>query len=119
MPDRLHRTRYTSRRSGRGQALVLMLVVAGLAAGMFVFSMANNVSRTAASANTNALALAQAKEALIGYVVDDQTTRPGAFPCPDTNDNGTADIYSGSDCPGYVAGSNVYSDDCRGRHSVA
>src|SRR3972149_3020211 len=55
-------------------------------------------------------ALAQAKAALIMYVTitNLSTTRPGAFPCPDTDNNGTANLYSGTNCPGYVSGSDVY-----------
>jgi len=106
----LHRTRRKSQRSERGQALLLLLllVVLGLATGIFVFSNANNVSSAAASVNADALALAQAKQALIGYVAMINTTRPGAFPCPDTDNDGSADLYSGTNCPGYVSGSNVY-----------
>lgn len=60
-------------------------------------------------------ALAQAKEALIGYAASDNN-RPGSLPCPDliTNvsgnipNDGTTDLYAGNDCPGYVASSNVY-----------
>src|ERR1035437_6851261 len=108
MLDHLHRTRYTSRRSERGQALVLLLVVLGLATGIFVFSIVSNVSLTASRNNVNALALAQAKQALIGYAGSDSNW-PGSLPCPDTNNNdGSADLFSGSNCQGYVATSNVY-----------
>jgi hypothetical protein len=103
MLDHLHRTRYTLRRSERGQALVLLLVVLGLAAGMFVFSMVSNVSRTNADNNTNALVLAQAKEALIGYAASD-SNRPGSLPCPDTDNDGGAEspFTSGTECPSYI-----------------
>ena len=107
MLDHLHRTRYPSRRSERGQALLLLLVVLGLATGMFVFSMAGNVSSATARADRDTFALAQARQALIGYAASDNN-RPGSLPCPDTDNDGSANLYSGIDCPGYVASSNVY-----------
>ncbi len=110
--DHLHRRRYPSRRSERGQALMLLLVLLGMAASVFVFSTTSNMS-TYVSATAERIdndALAQAKAALIRYVTitNLSTTRPGAFPCPDTDNNGTANLYSGTNCPGYVTGSDVY-----------
>jgi len=80
MSNHLHRTRYASRRSERGQALLLLLAVLGLASGMLVFSMVIDVSRTAASANTNALALADTKAALIGWAASRGDTVGNARP---------------------------------------
>jgi len=107
VPDHLHRKRCTPRQSERGQALLLLVVLMGLATGMFVFSMASNVSSATARADRDALALAQARQALIGYAASDDN-RPGSLPCPDTDNDGSAELYSGTDCPGYVSGSNVY-----------
>jgi len=47
------------------------------------------------------LALAQAKEALIGKSIlyDDY---PGSLPCPDTNDDGESDAGGSNDCPKYI-----------------
>ncbi len=111
VPDHLNRTCYP-RRSEHGQALVLLLVLLGLAASVFVFSAASNVS-TYVSPTAERIdrdVLAQAKAALIMYVTitNLNTNRPGNFPCPDTDNDGIANLYSGSNCPGYVSGSNVY-----------
>jgi hypothetical protein len=46
-------------------------------------------------------ALAQAKQALIGRAASD-ATRPGSLPCPDTNNDGSAEMLAGNDCPSYV-----------------
>jgi len=50
-----------------------------------------------------ALALAQAKEALLGYAAAD-INHPGSLPCPDANDDGLSDAkdYTGSACVAYV-----------------
>ncbi|HMK14530.1 MAG TPA: hypothetical protein VK460_05910 [Burkholderiales bacterium] len=95
------------RPSERGQALILILILLGLLSGMVVFNALSGVTLTAERNNITALALAQAKQALIGYAASDNNF-PGSLPCPDTNNNGSADLYAGSDCPGYVGGSNVY-----------
>lgn len=46
-------------------------------------------------------ALFEAKSALIGRAMLDQN-RPGSLPCPDTNDDGSAEIFSGNKCPSYL-----------------
>ena len=112
MLDHLHRRRYTPPRSERGQALILLLVLLGMAASIFVFNTASNVS-TYVSPTAERIdndALAQAKAALIQYVTitNLNTNRPGTFPCPDTDNDGIVNLYSGTNCPGYVSGSNVY-----------
>jgi hypothetical protein len=45
--------------------------------------------------------LAQARLALIGRAATDDN-RPGSLPCPDTNDDGIAELLSGNACPSYV-----------------
>jgi hypothetical protein len=45
--------------------------------------------------------LSQAMDALIGRAVAD-ANRPGSLPCPDTNDDGVAEIFAGSHCPSYI-----------------
>lgn len=46
-------------------------------------------------------ALAEAKAVLIGRAIMDQN-RPGSLPCPDTDDNGSADLFAGNRCPKYI-----------------
>jgi len=83
-------------RKQRGQALLLLvaLVVLGLTALGLGFI------RPATSAinadNRTTQALAQAKDALLGWGISDQN-RPGLLPYPDRNADGAYDGYS--DCP--------------------
>ena len=84
----------------RGAALLIMLVilVVGIAT-VLINSLTSSTVNTARQATT-AAALAQAKEALIGYAAKD-TTRPGELPCPDVNDDGQLTMgtdYIGSNC---------------------
>lgn len=46
-------------------------------------------------------ALAQAKAALLGRAVSDGN-RPGSLPCPDTDNDGSAQLLAGIECPSYV-----------------
>lgn len=85
----------------RGQALfaTLLLLVAGI--GSLVFYMADPSRLQRTSDEKTAAALAQAKEALIGWRLNDNA-RPGVLPCPDTNDDGNAEPVSGNECPSYI-----------------
>ena len=53
------------------------------------------------SEKTTAAVLALAKEALIGRSATDNN-RPGSLPCPDLNNDGIAELFSGSACPAYI-----------------
>lgn len=46
-------------------------------------------------------ALGEARDALIGRAVQD-ANRPGSLPCPDTDGDGSAEIFSGIGCPAYI-----------------
>ena len=85
----------------RGAALMLMLVIVvmGIAAAL-VGSLSTTALKNARQ-ETTAVALAQAKDALIGRAVSDNNM-PGSLPCPDTNDDGSAELLSGNDCPSYI-----------------
>jgi len=88
-------------RKQRGAALMVMLVI--LIIGVTVMLL-NSLSSTALRIERDKIttdALAQAKEALIGRAVAD-ANRPGSLPCPDTNDDGTAESLVGNDCPSYI-----------------
>lgn len=71
----------------RGQALLLILVVLLLSFGAIFYTSVNPKSLTLERDRTTNAALAQAKDALIGYAVKD-ATRPGELPCPDVNNDG-------------------------------
>lgn len=91
----------------RGQAAIILLLIVGFGVAALVFGMATPGKESIEGDKKTAAALAQAKEALIGYAASD-SNRPGSLPCPDADSNGNAEPFVGSECPGYVAGSNVY-----------
>jgi hypothetical protein len=71
----------------RGAAvLILMLIVMLGLITIFSFRMDHKAPELNADRQT-ALALVQAKEALLGYAASD-VNRPGSLPCPDINDDG-------------------------------
>lgn len=79
--------------------ILLVIIIAGLAGALI-----SSLSLTAlenARKKTNFAALEQAKDALIGRAVTDNTI-PGSLPCPDTNNDGTAELLVGSNCPSYI-----------------
>ena len=100
MPTR-HTANFKQGRGGqRGAALMVMLVLLVVSvAAILVNSLTTTSLKNARKAQT-AAALAQAKEALIAYAVND-ANRPGELPCPDFNNDGMITLspdYSGSNC---------------------
>lgn len=83
----------------RGAALIVMLVIMVMGAATFLV---NSLSRSALQIKQDqktSEALAQAKEALIGYAASVDLTgskRPGDLPCPDTNNDGLQEISCGN-----------------------
>jgi hypothetical protein len=87
--------------SQHGQIIILTVLILALGTGFLVYSMAGPRSIDyRKNAKTDA-ALAMAKEALIGRAVAD-SNHPGSLPCPDTNDDGIAEIFAGIACPSYI-----------------
>lgn len=84
----------------RGAVLMVMLVILVVSvAAILVNSLTATSLKNSRKAQT-AAALAQAKEALIGYAVSDPN-RPGELPCPDVNDDGKLTMnvdYIGNNC---------------------
>lgn len=76
--------------------MMLILILAGI--GLFAFRLDRKGPEQNADRQT-AAALAQAKEALLGYAASDGNL-PGSIPCPDANNDGTSDLtdYSGPNC---------------------
>ena len=85
----------------QGYALVLVLLLIGVALSTVLFSYITPFAQTINSDKITAAALAQAKDALIGRAAADDN-RPGSLPCPDTNNDGQAELFSGNNCPSYV-----------------
>jgi len=95
------------RQRGQAMMIVAFLVALGIYALIVTTSSSTSVTIAQRQAAITERAFAQAKEALIGYAASD-ANRPGSLPCPDTDNNGNAQAFSSSDCPGYIAGSNVF-----------
>lgn len=84
----------------RGMALMMMLIIVMLGAAAVLASSLRSAALQIDRDKTTADALAQAKEALIGYAARD-TNHPGSLPCPDVDDDGLLKMnvdYIGSRC---------------------
>jgi hypothetical protein len=81
----------------RGQAIILTVLILALGAGFLVYSLASPRAIAAQKNAETAAALAQVKEALIGWSASrtpdagNPTYRPGELPCPDTDNDGSAE----------------------------
>ncbi|HWA14327.1 MAG TPA: hypothetical protein VHA15_14635 [Burkholderiales bacterium] len=91
-----------------GAALLLSLTLMGLLVAIFVVILTNDLVRENYRRQLTTIALAKAKEALIGFAASvnlsgacgsptNNCVRPGDLPCPDLNDNGEADDGACSD----------------------
>lgn len=85
----------------RGAALLVMLVIMVMGATTIFLGSLNGATVQIERDQKTAAALAQAKEALIGRAIRD-ANRPGSFPCPDMNNDGSAELLSGNQCPSYL-----------------
>lgn len=91
-------------RMQNGAALMVMLVIMILGAAAFLLASLNSSALQNSRDRITADALAQAKEALIGYAAKVQISassasnqpRPGDLPCPDTNNDGLQEISCGN-----------------------
>jgi hypothetical protein len=80
-------------------ALVLLVLVAG-GAGAFMTILAP-IAHSGSGERAESQAGADARQALIGRAAVDDN-RPGSLPCPDTDNDGIAQLLSGNACPSYV-----------------
>lgn len=80
--------------------IMMLIIVLGLI-GLFTYRLDRKGPEQKADRQT-ALALAQAKEALIGYAARD-ANRPGSLPCPDKNDDGLSKPPEDYPCDRIVA----------------
>src|SRR5665811_1174045 len=85
----------------RGAALLIMLVILVVGIAAVLVSSLSTTALNNARQNTTSNALAQAKDALIGRAAADNNM-PGSLPCPDTNNDGSAELLSGNNCPSYI-----------------
>lgn len=84
-----------------GAALMVMVVIIVLGAATFLLSSLTTTALKNSRQEATSAALAQAKDALIGRAASDDNM-PGSLPCPDTDDDGSAELLSGNNCPSYV-----------------
>lgn len=86
-------------RRQQGQAVLLLLLLLGTVSTLAVFGLVRPKSPNLEDVAQTERALAQAKEALIAYAAGREiagSVRPGELPCPDTNNNGTAEANCGT-----------------------
>jgi len=79
--------------------------ILGIVLSALFYSFVSPASSAIERDKITAAALAQAKDALIGYAAA-HATRPGALPCPDTNNDGNGEPATaspgGNSCPNYI-----------------
>ncbi|MDB5863817.1 MAG: hypothetical protein JWO70_1623 [Betaproteobacteria bacterium] len=90
-----------SARAESGQALLILIVTLSIATMLLVYGSTTEIERTLRADSRARNALEEAKQALIGRAVGD-ANRPGSLPCPDSGDDGSADLFVGSACPSYI-----------------
>jgi hypothetical protein len=96
-----HQSQNSGRKLQHGGALLVMLVILVMGiTTVFITSLSHVGFKNQRNQNTSD-ALAIAKEALIGRAVSDDNL-PGSLPCPDTNNDGVAELFSGNACPSYL-----------------
>ena len=84
-----------------GQALLALLLILGIGFAALIYGLVSPASLSLPTDKATNAALALAKEGLIGYAARDGN-RPGSLPCPDTNNDGSAQLFAGSFCPSEV-----------------
>jgi hypothetical protein len=96
------RTIFNQRRGKQyGAVLMVMLIIMIIGAITIFVSSLNSSTLQIERDKVTADALAKARVALMGRAVADGTS-PGSLPCPDTNNDGSAQLLSGSNCPSYI-----------------
>jgi hypothetical protein len=97
------RRRESQRQEQFGVVLILTLGILFLIVGMFVIAFGGNLLRQNTTDRRTAAALAQAKEALIGFAANYRDTHPGTvfgyLPCPDVDGaatEGSAELICGA-----------------------
>lgn len=96
-----HRMCTNSPATQRGAALLIMMVIMVLGIATVLVGSLNSSAINIKRQQQTSAALAQAKDALIGRAAADANV-PGSLPCPDSNDDGSAELMVGNDCPHYI-----------------
>lgn len=87
--------------SQRGQAALFVVLLLAVGISLFAYGAASSLSFGQQQEVRTRLALTMARDALIGRAASD-ANRPGSLPCPDTDDDGVAELFAGVDCPSYI-----------------
>ena len=85
----------------KGAALALLALVILIVGATVLFSALDSRGITIARTKNTAAALAEAKMGLIGYAVL-SAAKPGALPCTDNNNDGSADTSGTNSCAAYI-----------------
>lgn len=95
----------TSRCLQHGVALLILMLILVISSSIFLFSIISGNSEKFEHDKKTSLALAEAKNALLSYAVSvnlihsgcgSSCPRPGDLPCPDTNNDGVAEVSCGN-----------------------
>lgn len=92
--------RHARHRPQNGFVLIAVVIIV-LGAAAFVLHSVNASAWRADRHQVTHQALLKAKEALVARAVTDDN-RPGSLPCPDTDNDGQAELFAGNACPSYV-----------------
>lgn len=91
-----------TRAAGFALLLIVWLLLIGSLLSLSALNPALSLSLASARQDQQtAASLAQTKRTLLGRAAAD-TALPGSLPCPDSNDDGSAELLSGNDCPTYL-----------------
>lgn len=85
----------------RGVAIIIVLAVLVAGVSFLLLRSFNAAAWPAHRHDVTKQALVMAKEALVARAVADDN-RPGSLPCPDTDDDGDAELFAGNECPSYI-----------------
>ena len=88
-----------ARQCGYGILLALVILVLGSLYGL-TRGLSQATAQTKHDDHDQAV-LRQARDALVARAALD-LNRPGSLPCPDSNDDGIADLLAGNVCPSYI-----------------
>ena len=101
----------------KGAALIIFAVIFALAATAFLISRLDGESIKIERDKKTAAVLAEAKVALIGFAARSGTAigtdRPGELPCPDTTNDGDAELGCGGNAFGRLPWRTLRIDDLR------
>jgi hypothetical protein len=96
------RQRMATRSQGSAAAMViLLLVLLGAALAVLWIGMEPDSIDPVLEERRTRAALTTAREALIAYSLKD-ANRMGSLVCPDTDNDGVAQLFSGNQCPAYL-----------------